>query len=106
MKQQEVECVLTYNGDDFDRRMLYARCEKLGILYDYFNKEKFPGIRNQRLAPFFSIDKGLTKVKTHKTIESITITETNFLTTFISVAIKATSKTKPIKEETNCLFTK
>ena len=44
MKQQEVDCVLTYNGEAFDRRMLNARCEKLGIHYDYFNKEKFPGI--------------------------------------------------------------
>ena len=37
MKQQEVDCVLTYNGEAFDRRMLNARCEKLGIHYDYFN---------------------------------------------------------------------
>ena len=44
LKTQEVDCVLTYNGEAFDRRMLNARCEKLGINYDYFNKEKFPGI--------------------------------------------------------------
>lgn len=44
MKNQEVDCVLTYNGEAFDRRMLNARCETLGIHYDYFNKEKFPGI--------------------------------------------------------------
>ena len=44
MKQQEVDCVLTYNGEAFDRRMLNNRCEILGINYDYFNKEKFPGI--------------------------------------------------------------
>ena len=37
MKNQEVDCVLTYNGEAFDRRMLNARCEKLGINYDYFN---------------------------------------------------------------------
>ena len=34
MKQQEVDCVLTYNGEAFDRRMLNARCEKLGIHYE------------------------------------------------------------------------
>lgn len=44
MKNQEVDCVLTYNGEAFDRRMLNARCETLGIHYDYFNKDKFPGI--------------------------------------------------------------
>ena len=44
MKQQEVDCVLTYNGEAFDRRMLNERCKKLGIHYDYFDKEKFPGI--------------------------------------------------------------
>lgn len=44
LKQQEVDCVLTYNGEAFDRRMLNARCETLNIKYDYFNKEKFPGI--------------------------------------------------------------
>ena len=44
MKNQEVDCILTYNGEAFDRRMLNERCKKLGIKYDYFEKEKFPGI--------------------------------------------------------------
>ena len=44
MKQQEVDCVLTYNGEAFDRRMLNQRCKVLNINYDYFDKEKFPGI--------------------------------------------------------------
>lgn len=44
MKNQEVDCVLTYNGEAFDRRMLDERCKKLGINYDFFDKEKFPGI--------------------------------------------------------------
>ena len=44
MKQQDVDCVLTYNGEAFDRRMLNERCKKMHINYDYFDKEKFPGI--------------------------------------------------------------
>lgn len=44
MANQDVDCVLTYNGEAFDRRMLNARCETLGIHYNYFNKDKFPGI--------------------------------------------------------------
>ena len=44
MKNQEVDCILTYNGEAFDRRMLNERCKKLGIKYDYFEREKFPGI--------------------------------------------------------------
>ena len=44
MKNQEVDCILTYNGEAFDRRMLNERCKKLGIKYEYFEKEKFPGI--------------------------------------------------------------
>jgi DNA polymerase III epsilon subunit-like protein len=44
MKQNDVDVVLTYNGEAFDRRMLNCRCEKLNIRYDFFNKEKFPGI--------------------------------------------------------------
>ena len=43
MKQHNVDVVLTYNGEAFDRRMLNCRCELLGIKYDFFNKEKFPG---------------------------------------------------------------
>ena len=44
MRNQEVDCVLTYNGEAFDRRMLNERCKVLGIKYDYFDKSKFPGI--------------------------------------------------------------
>ena len=44
MKNHNVEMVLTYNGEAFDRRMLNCRCEKLNIKYDFFNKEKFPGV--------------------------------------------------------------
>lgn len=44
MKNHNVDMVLTYNGEAFDRRMLNCRCEKLNIKYDFFNKEKFPGV--------------------------------------------------------------
>ena len=44
MKQQEVDCVLTYTGEAFDRPMLNERCKTLKIPFDYFNKDKFPGI--------------------------------------------------------------
>lgn len=44
MAQQEVDVVLTYNGEAFDRPMLNHRLEVLKIPFDYFNKEKFPGI--------------------------------------------------------------
>lgn len=44
MKNHDVDMVLTYNGEAFDRRMLNCRCEKLNIKYDFFNKEKFPGV--------------------------------------------------------------
>lgn len=44
MATNEVDVVLTYNGEAFDRRVLNHRCELLGIHYDYFNKDKFPGI--------------------------------------------------------------
>ena len=44
MAQQEVDVVLTYNGEAFDRPMLNCRCEALHIPFDYFNKDKFPGI--------------------------------------------------------------
>ena len=44
MKNQEVDCVLTYNGEAFDRPMLNQRCKVLNINYDFVNKEKFPGI--------------------------------------------------------------
>ena len=44
MSQQEVDCVLTYNGEAFDRPMLNERCRVLNIPFDYFNKDKFPGI--------------------------------------------------------------
>ena len=39
-----VDCILTYNGEAFDRRMLQARCETLKIPFQYFNKENFPGV--------------------------------------------------------------
>lgn len=44
LKNHEIDVVLTYNGEAFDRRMLNERCKKLGIHYDFFNKDKFPGI--------------------------------------------------------------
>lgn len=44
MKNHNVDMVLTYNGEAFDRRMLNCRCEKLNIKYDFFNKDKFPGV--------------------------------------------------------------
>lgn len=44
MQSQEVDCILTYNGEAFDRRMLDARCKVLNINYHYFEKENFPGI--------------------------------------------------------------
>lgn len=44
LKNHEVDCILTYNGEAFDRRMLDARCKTLGIPYHYFEKENFPGI--------------------------------------------------------------
>lgn len=44
LKNHNVDCILTYNGEAFDRRMLDARCKTLGIPYHYFEKENFPGI--------------------------------------------------------------
>ena len=44
MAQQEVDCILTYNGEAFDRRMLNERVKTLRIPYHYFEKENFPGI--------------------------------------------------------------
>ena len=44
MKNHDVDMVLTYNGEAFDRRMLNCRCETLKINYDFFNKDKFPGV--------------------------------------------------------------
>lgn len=44
MAQQKVDVVLTYNGEAFDRPMLNERCKALHIPFDYFNKDKFPGI--------------------------------------------------------------
>lgn len=44
MQNEEVDCILTYNGEAFDRRMLDTRCKKLGIPYHFFEKENFPGI--------------------------------------------------------------
>lgn len=44
MANQEVDVVLTYNGEAFDRRVLNERCHVLDIHYNYFDKDKFPGI--------------------------------------------------------------
>ena len=44
MMNQDVDVVLTYNGEAFDRPMLNERCKHLDIPYDFFNKDKFPGI--------------------------------------------------------------
>lgn len=44
MKINQVEAVLTYNGEAFDRRVLNRRCEILDVPYDFFNKDKFPGL--------------------------------------------------------------
>lgn len=44
MAQNKVDVVLTYNGQAFDRPMLNERCKVLHIPFDYFNKDKFPGI--------------------------------------------------------------
>lgn len=44
MSQQEVDCILTYNGEAFDRRMLNERVKTLKIPYHYFEKENFPGL--------------------------------------------------------------
>jgi len=44
MAQQEVDVVLTYNGEAFDRPMLKCRCDALYIPFSYFDKDKFPGI--------------------------------------------------------------
>lgn len=44
LKNHDVDCILTYNGEAFDRRMLDARCKTLGIPFNYFEKENFPGI--------------------------------------------------------------
>lgn len=43
MLGNEVDLMLTYNGDTFDRPLLNCRCQKLGINFDYFDKDKFPG---------------------------------------------------------------
>ena len=39
-----VDLILTYNGEAFDRRVLNNRCEVLGVKTDYFNAQKFPGV--------------------------------------------------------------
>ena len=44
MKGYEVDAILTYNGEAFDRPMLNCRCEVLKLPIDYFDKNKFPGI--------------------------------------------------------------
>lgn len=44
LKNHDVDCILTYNGEAFDRRMLDNRCKILGIPFHYFERENFPGI--------------------------------------------------------------
>lgn len=44
MHNWNVDMILTYNGEAFDRRMLNQRCKVLNIKTDYFDIEKFPGI--------------------------------------------------------------
>lgn len=44
LKNHEVDVILTYNGEAFDRRMLNARCQTLNVHYNYFSKELFPGL--------------------------------------------------------------
>ena len=44
MKDNEVDCILTYNGEVFDRPMLKKRCEYFNLPTDYFDKEKVRGL--------------------------------------------------------------
>lgn len=44
MKSWEVDAVLTYNGEAFDRPMLNCRIGYFKIPVDYFDVTKFPGI--------------------------------------------------------------
>lgn len=44
LKDNEVDCVLTYNGEVFDRPMLKKRCEYFNLPTDYFDKDKVQGI--------------------------------------------------------------
>lgn len=44
MKQEEVDVVLTYNGEAFDRPMLNERCKTLKIPFQFFDKQNFPGL--------------------------------------------------------------
>lgn len=44
LKDNKVDCIITYNGESFDRPLLNERCKILDIPVDYFDKEKFPGI--------------------------------------------------------------
>lgn len=39
-----MDCILTYNGETFDRPMLNKRCQYLGIPCKFFDKNYFPGI--------------------------------------------------------------
>ena len=58
MKQNEVDVVLTYNGEAFDRPMLQCRVKELKIPFDYFDKDKFPGFDAKELV-FTAKKKGL-----------------------------------------------
>ena len=44
LKTAEVDCIITYNGEAFDRPMLNTRCQKLNVPFHFFEKENFPGI--------------------------------------------------------------
>lgn len=44
LKVNEIDCMLTYNGEVFDRPMLNMRCKTLGIPFNWFDTEVFPGI--------------------------------------------------------------
>lgn len=44
MKMHEVDVILTYNGEVFDRPMLNERCKTLKVPFNFFTKEEFPGL--------------------------------------------------------------
>ena len=44
LKSWDVDALLTYNGNAFDRPMLNCRCKKMDINFPYFDRDNFPGI--------------------------------------------------------------
>lgn len=44
MHNANVDCIITYNGEAFDRPMLNQRCKTLKVPFHFFEKENFPGI--------------------------------------------------------------